>query len=195
MVIPIIVLMMLTPLAPLYSFDISNSTFPVAVDLYSILCLVIFILASVTDWLDGYLSRKYNWVSDFGKILDPIADKVLINSIMILFAVQQKTSVIFTILFISRDTIVDAIRMMAAKKQMVIAANIWGKLKTVFQMFAIIFIYLFGVNVDMIAGWWYWGIQNLILYIALFFSLLSGLIYIRNYIKINKTSNLNIDRK
>ncbi len=186
MVIPIIVLMMLDPLKPLYSFDIANSKFPVAVDLYSIICLVLFILASITDWADGYLSRKNNWITDFGKILDPIADKVLINSIMILFAVQKKTSVAFTILFISRDTIVDAIRMIAAKKQIVIAANIWGKLKTVFQMFAIIEIFILGVNIDLISSWWYWGIQNLLMYIALFFSLLSGFIYVQRYIKTTK---------
>ncbi len=185
MVIPIIVLMMLTPTAPLYSFAIKNSFAPVAIDLYSIICLSLFILASITDWADGYLSRKNNWVSDFGKILDPIADKVLINSIMILFAVQQKTSPAFTILFICRDTIVDAIRMIAAKKQIVIAANIWGKLKTVFQMLAIIEIFILGVSLHQIASWWYWGVQNLLMYIALAFSIISGCIYINKYIKLH----------
>lgn len=182
MVIPIVVLMVLPEKHPLYSFTLPNID-TITIDLYAIINVSIFIIASITDWADGYLSRKNQWISEFGKILDPIADKVLINSILILFAYQNKINVIFTILFISRDTIVDAIRMMAAKKQLDVAANIWGKCKTVAQMLAIILIFIIGVPLANNA-WWYWGVQNSLIYIALFFSLLSGVIYINNYIKV-----------
>ncbi len=185
MVIPIIVLMALPQTHELYSFAIPNAS-RVTIDLYAIICLAIFILASITDWADGYLSRKNNWVSEFGKILDPIADKVLINSVLILFAYQNKINVVFTILFISRDTIVDAIRMMAAKKQLDVAANIWGKCKTVAQMLAIILIFILGVPLSN-NDWWYWGVQNSLMYIALFFSIFSGYVYVKNYIKASKT--------
>ena len=107
---------------------------------------ILFLIASITDFLDGFLSRKYNWVSNFGKLWDPIADKILINSILIIFAGANSSGMIkihfiVPILMIIRDTIVDASRMYAASKGVVVPANIYGKMKTFTQIIGIIFIY------------------------------------------------------
>lgn len=105
---------------------------------------IIFAVASISDWLDGYLARKYNLVSTYGKFMDPIADKLLVNTLLIILAIQGPTRIpaIVVVIMIGRDILVDGLRLIGAEKKMVIAANIWGKLKTVFQMVAIIFVLL-----------------------------------------------------
>ncbi len=161
-----------------------------------ILAGILFIIASITDFLDGFLSRKYNWVSDFGKLWDPIADKILINSILIIFAGANPNRAmtvyfIIPVLMIIRDTIVDACRMYAASKGIVVAANIYGKIKTFTQIIAIALIYfLYAWNFAYASSniWW-WLVQNLFMWISLFLSLLSGSIYvyrITKQLKVNK---------
>lgn len=101
----------------------------------------IFLVAALTDFLDGHIARSRGLVTTFGKFLDPIADKVLINSTFILFTAgifpDIRLSAIITIIMVVRDIIVDAIRMIAVEKQQVIAASKWGKLKTVMQIVAL----------------------------------------------------------
>lgn len=185
--IPIIVLMMLNPFSICYSIELNTNNI-INIDWNSIIVLILFIIACITDWLDGYLSRKYNWISVFGKILDPIADKVIINSIFILFAIQTKTNVAFVIAFIIRDIVVDAIRMYASSKNIVIAANFLGKLKTVLQMLAIIIMLLLGCTINSVVSWWYWSVQNLFVYFSLLISIVSGIVYIISFIKLNKST-------
>lgn len=185
--IPIIVLMMLNSFSICYSIELNTNNI-INIDWNSIIVLILFIIACITDWLDGYLSRKYNWISVFGKILDPIADKVIINSIFILFAIQTKTNVAFVIAFIIRDIVVDAIRMYASSKNIVIAANFLGKLKTVLQMLAIIIMLVLGCTINSVVSWWYWSIQNLFVYFSLLISIVSGIVYIISFIKINKSA-------
>ena len=185
--IPIIVLMVLNSFSICYSIEL-NTNNNINIDWNSIIVLILFIIACITDWLDGYLSRKYNWISVFGKILDPIADKVIINSIFILFAIQTKTNVAFVIAFIIRDIVVDAIRMYASSKNIVIAANFLGKLKTVLQMLAIIIMLVLGCTINSVVSWWYWSIQNLFVYFSLLISIVSGIVYIISFIKINKSA-------
>lgn len=185
--IPIIILMMLNSFSICYSIELNNNNI-INIDWNSIIVLILFIIACITDWLDGYLSRKYNWISVFGKILDPIADKVIINSIFILFAIQTKTNAAFVIAFIIRDIVVDAIRMYASSKNIVIAANFLGKLKTVLQMLAIIIMLILGCAINSVVSWWYWSIQNLFVYFSLLISIVSGIVYIISFIKLNKSA-------
>lgn len=102
------------------------------------IALVIFILASITDWLDGYLARKNNLVTNFGKFMDPIADKLLVCSAMICLVQMDKLAGWIVIVIISREFIINGFRLVASDNGVVIAASYWGKFKTVFQMIMII---------------------------------------------------------
>ena len=127
------------------------------INLVYLITAIVFIVASFTDFLDGYLARKNNQVTDLGKFLDPIADKMLVNSLLIFILVPQvyapthvrgnvsETIFLFcVIIMIIRDLVVDMIRFIAVQKGSVIAANIFGKLKTVAQMVAIPLVLLNG---------------------------------------------------
>lgn len=152
----------------------------------------IFVLASFTDWLDGFLARRNNWVSDFGKVWDPIADKVLVNSVLICLAWRGYCTVIIPIIMIARDVTVDAKRVLAAKKKIVVAANFWGKCKTVLQMIGIILIFfVFAYNGSGVSNSFYWSIQQLILYLATIMSVVSGIIYFKQISKAIKYARKN----
>lgn len=100
---------------------------------------LIFIIASITDKLDGYLARKNNQVTNFGKFLDPIADKILVIAALIILVGEQRLPSWIPIIIIMREFMVSGYRLIAVQQDgKVIAANIWGKLKTVTQMIAII---------------------------------------------------------
>lgn len=155
---------------------------------------ILFIIASFTDWLDGYLARKYKWVSNFGKIWDPIADKILINITLIGLAILNYIPWwLFTIMIV-RDIIVDASRIYAAHKKRVIAADIYGKLKTIFQILGItVILFLFNESSFSIyyltqsaTRVYYWTIQNGLLIIATLFSLGSGANYLYKIYKPSK---------
>lgn len=113
--------------------------------------LVLFALASLTDMIDGKMARKYNLVTDFGKFLDPLADKMLTTSaylgFMFLYSAKggsygwQMTTIVFIVLF--REFMVSSLRLVTAKSGLVVAANIWGKLKTVSQMVGLVAALLF----------------------------------------------------
>ncbi len=106
----------------------------VTVNLKYIICGVLFMIASFTDFLDGNIARKRNIVTDLGKVMDAIADKILVNGILIILACDGVLPVVVPVIIITRDTIVDCIKMMAGNKGKVVAASIWGKIKTVFMM-------------------------------------------------------------
>lgn len=173
----------------IYSFKITDINY--RIDLYDLLAGLFFILASITDALDGYLARRFNWISDFGKIWDPIADKVLTTSVFILLASQNVTLWYLIVIMVSRDTIIDAYRQTVAKKNIVVAANLFGKLKTIFQMIALIVLILVFNNPENIYRssniWQYYSIQNILVFICTFLSVVSGIIYI---VQINKRIKL-----
>ena len=157
-----------------------------------LILMFVFLIASMTDFLDGYLARKNNEVTDLGKFLDPIADKMLINSMMVFLALNfsslggdQKFPFFLVIIMIIRDLVVDGLRFMVAKKNVVVAANIFGKLKTVTQMVAIIVVFLNGFPFSYFDYNWpmYLHIGDWLCYIATFFSVLSGVIYVKQNIK------------
>lgn len=142
---------------------------------------ILFIIASLSDMLDGKIARKYNMVTDYGKFMDPIADKLLVNTALIILASYGpiRVNVICVIIMIARDIVVDAVRLNAMRKNVVVAANIFGKLKTVFQMVAIILIMVNDFNLDSLLHLndnYYLG--QLFMYVATLTSLISGIIYV-----------------
>lgn len=102
----------------------------------------IFIVASLTDWLDGAIARKYNLVTNFGKFMDPLADKLLVCSALICLVALEQFPVWMVIVIVSREFIISGFRLVAAEQGLVIAASYWGKFKTVTQMIAIILMIL-----------------------------------------------------
>ena len=100
--------------------------------------LATFVVASTTDWLDGYLARKLNLVTNFGKFMDPLADKLLVCSAMICLIETGKLAAWIVIVIIAREFIISGFRLIAVENGVVIAANYWGKFKTVAQMIMII---------------------------------------------------------
>ena len=149
--------------------------------------LALFIIASLTDLADGKIARKYNMVTDMGKFLDPVADKLLVNLTLIYlalphFGTNNATIPLFcVIIMIGRDLIIDAFRLAAASKGAILAANIFGKLKTVFQMIAIPMVLLNSWPFAYFdAGWSnYLRICNIAVYLATAMSLLSLIIYLK----------------
>ena len=104
--------------------------------------LAIFVIASVTDWFDGYLARKHHLVTNFGKFMDPLADKLLVCSAMICLIELERLPAWIVIIIIARAFIISGFRLIAAENGIVIAANYWGKFKTVSQMIMIILLLL-----------------------------------------------------
>ena len=106
------------------------------------ICLVIFVGASITDWMDGHLARKNNLVTNFGKFMDPLADKLLVCSSLICMVELNRLEAWIVIIIIAREFIISGFRLIAAENGVVIAANYWGKFKTTAQMIMIILLIL-----------------------------------------------------
>ena len=145
-----------------------------------LICGVIFMIASLTDFLDGYLARKYNLVTDLGKVMDAIADKVLVNGVLIVLAVEGFISVVVPVVIVSRDIFVDSIKMVAGQKSGAVGASKAGKFKTAFMLVGITLLFfqdipfsLFGVNF----------VSRTIIMIATVLSVISGIQY---YVKNKK---------
>lgn len=150
----------------------------VKVELQYIIAGVIFIIASLTDFLDGYLARKNNQVTDTGKMLDAIADKVLVNPILILLSVTMSIPVIVPVIYITRDIIVDAIKMEAASKGKVVAAIGSGKLKTAAMMIGISLVFFYNIPFEFINI----RVDLFLLYFACIMAVVSAI----QYFKLNK---------
>lgn len=162
------------------------------INLIFLIIFAFFVVASYTDHLDGKLARKNNQVTDLGKFLDPVADKLLVSTMLIFLActgvfsnyAYEQTAFIpvwCVIIMVARDTVVDALRFIGAQKGVVIAANIFGKLKTVLQMVAIgavllndfPFHYMYPSNTNP-----YLTVTAFLVYAATFISFMSGVIYV-----------------
>ena len=109
----------------------------IVVDIKYFIAGALFIIASLTDFLDGYIARKYNLITDLGKMLDAIADKFLVNSVLIILASQGLIHPIIPVIIVTRDTVVDIIKMIVGSKKEVVAAIKSGKFKTAFLMIGI----------------------------------------------------------
>ena len=116
----------------------------------SLLAAFVFSLASITDYLDGHLARKYHLITDFGKFMDPLADKLLTTAALIFMTVDGVCSPIVLAVVLFREFAVAGVRMIAASSQKVIAANMWGKVKTVLQMVTVLVYY---VSCGLLSRW------------------------------------------
>ena len=109
---------------------------------YDLWAVAVFIIASLTDLLDGKIARKYNLITDFGKFMDPLADKLLVCAAMICLVEMGRLPAWMVIVIISREFIISGFRLVASDNGVVIAASYWGKFKTTFQMLMIIVLIL-----------------------------------------------------
>jgi len=171
------VILLFIMLFPLESIGISFPELRVnselIIDSKDIICGIIFLIASLTDFLDGHLARKYNLVTDLGKVLDAIADKILVNGVLIILAVNGYISPIVPVVIVCRDIAVDSIKMIAGQKNGAVAASKAGKTKTAFMLTGVVLVFfndlpfsLFGV---------YPG--KIIIMIAVVLSIISGIQY------------------
>lgn len=175
------VLIIILLIFPFYRVGFEFKTFlfhSILIDVRYIMCGIIFILASFTDYLDGYLARKNKQVTDFGKFSDAIADKVLVNSVLIIFASQGFIPAIIPVVIIIRDIIVDAIRMNVAGKGVVQAAKMSGKIKTASLMIGIILTFFYNLPFELI------GLQ--ISKFFLYFGSLMAIVSMVEYYNLNK---------
>ena len=136
------------------------------------IALVIFCVASLTDMLDGKIARKYNLVTNFGKFMDPLADKLLVSAAMICLIATGQLAAWIVIVIISREFIISGFRLIASDNGIVIAASYWGKFKTVFQMLMIIVLI---ANIQMP---FFTVLGTILIYVALVLTIVSLIDYI-----------------
>ena len=145
----------------------------VSVPVINIIILVLFLLASITDFLDGYLARKHNLVTTFGKFVDPLADKLLVNTMFILFAYQGVMPVLAVLIMLWRDTAIEGVRMIAARSGVTIAAAFLGKVKTVAQMITISLFLVSNLPFELVQL----PVHELMLWFTVVISVVSGISY------------------
>ena len=168
-------------LFPFYDIGIKLPSFLIGgvyVKIEYLIAGAIFIIASLTDFLDGYLARKNNEVTDLGKMLDAIADKVLLNSALIILASKGFILTIIPVIIIFRDTVVDAMKMEAARKGKVVAAISSGKIKTASMMVGVTLTFFYNLPFEMINI----RVSDFFLYFATVMSVIS----MCEYFKLNK---------
>ena len=139
--------------------------------------LAVYAIACISDALDGHIARKYNLITDFGKFMDPVADKLLVCSALICFVEQGLMPAWIALIIIARELIIDGFRLVAAGKGIVIAASIWGKAKTVVQMIACFVLIL---NVD-------WLVFDIAEQVLIYASLVLTVISLADYMYKNRT--------
>ena len=171
--VPIILLIWLFPYA---SFNI---TFPnleignISLSYLNIIILILFCIASFTDYLDGNIARSKNMVTDTGKLLDAIADKVLVNSVLIIFAVRGFIPAFVPVIYIFRDEVVNAFKMDALKKGKVVAAITSGKIKTASMMIGLSLMFFYNLPFELINL----KVADFLIYFATIMSIVSGIEY------------------
>lgn len=164
----------------LFPFDQVGLEFPtyilngnITINLKYIIVGFLFIIASLTDFLDGYVARKYNMVTDFGKMIDAISDKLLTNSVLIILACAGKISTIVTVVIVMRDIIVDSIKMVIGNKGAAVAAIGIAKVKTATLMVGIILTLFYNLPFELITL----RVSDFLLAVAAILSVLSGIKY------------------
>lgn len=145
------------------------------IELKYIVAGILFIIASLTDFVDGRIARKYNMVTDFGKMVDAISDKMLTNSLLIILSADGMISPVIALIFIMRDTIVDAIKMIVGNKGKAVAAIGVAKWKTATLMFGLVFTLFYNLPFSLIGD----GIRvsDVLLIISCFLCVVSGFKY------------------
>lgn len=175
LVIPIMIILLFLPV-------LQDKETIFELSLAELLFAILFTLGSITDWLDGYLARKRNEITTFGKFLDPIADKLLVISAMTYIAIFRTEYVSFwwtlVLIVIFRELLVSAVRMLGANKQVVIAASWFGKIKTIVTMPTLVLILFNRFGLDSILGSQGHYLTDVLFYISVLLTLLSGIDYL-----------------
>lgn len=175
MILGIIILIGL--LIPWNDFGISIPTFlvmgKVLVDIRYPIAGFIFVIACVTDYLDGSIARRDDCETDFGAMLDAIADKILVNGLLIILAYQGFISIVIPIIIVLRDTAVDSLRMLASKNNIVIKASKWGKWKTACMMIGLSLTLFYNLPFEV------WGlyVSDIFIDVATILSIISAYLY------------------
>ena len=173
-IVSMIVILLL--LIPWYALGIEWPTYllgNVVINLKYIVAGVLFIIAAFTDFLDGYLARKNNEVTDFGKTFDAIADKVLVNGVLIILAYERAISIVIPVIIITRDIFVDSLKMVSGNNGKVVSASILGKIKTVFMLVGIALTLFYNLPFEFLSI----PVADLLLLLATIFSIISGAEY------------------
>ena len=164
----------------IFPFDAAGIDLPklfinesIVVDIKYFIAGFLFVLASVTDFLDGHIARKYNLVTDFGKVMDAIADKVLVNSVLIILSSSGFIHPIIPVIVITRDIVVNSIKMVAGNNGRVIAAIKSGKIKTICLMCGITLTLFYNLPFEL----WSIKVSDVLLIVAAILSLISGVQY------------------
>ena len=164
----------------IFPFDAAGLVLPklfinetIVVDIKYFIAGVLFVVASITDFLDGFIARKYNLVTDFGKVMDAIADKVLVNSVLIILSASGFIHPIIPVIVIIRDSVVNSIKMVAGNHGRVIAAIKSGKIKTICLMCGITLTLFYNLPFEL----WNVKVSDVLLIVAAILSLISGVQY------------------
>ncbi len=169
----------------IFPFNLCGIEFPtyqvfgsITISLQYIFAGVIFLVAAVSDFIDGNLARKHNLVTDFGKVMDAIADKVLVNGVLIVLACNGLINVAIPVIIITRDIFVDSIKMVAGSKGKAVGASILGKLKTICMMTGLTLVFFYNLPFELLNI----DVANGLLYVATVLSIISGI----QYYQVNK---------
>lgn len=166
-------------LVPWYSLGFSWPEYlvgNVTVNIKYVVVGVLFLVASLSDFLDGYIARKNNLVTDFGKVADAIADKILVNGLLIILAYERIISIIIPVVIITRDIVVDSCKMLSGSKGKVVAASILGKIKTICMMCGLTLVLFYNLPFELINL----PIADILLIAATILSIISGCQYYYN---------------
>lgn len=164
----------------LFPFDQVGIEFPtyilkgsIVIDLKYIIVGILFVIASLTDFLDGYIARKNNIVTEFGKMIDAISDKLLTNSVLIILACNGKISTVIAVVIVMRDIVVDSIKMVVGNKGSAVAAIGIAKVKTATLMIGIVLTLFYNLPFELIP----FRISDFLLVVAAILSVISGVRY------------------
>ena len=174
----ILLIMMVFPFYQIgYTFPMYLVAGKIEISLKYIICAILFMIASLTDFLDGYLARKRGEVTDFGKVMDAIADKILVNGLLIVLAVDGYLPVVVPVIIITRDTFVDSIKMAAGSGGHAVGASILGKIKTCCMMFGLTFMLLSNLPFELVGI----RVAEALIILATVLSVVSGIQYYNSY--------------
>jgi CDP-diacylglycerol--glycerol-3-phosphate 3-phosphatidyltransferase len=163
-----------------FPFDLCGIEIPeyllfgkISISLLYIICGIIFLVASITDFIDGNIARKKGLVTDFGKVMDAIADKVLVNGVLIALACNGIIDAVIPVIIVTRDIFVDSIKMVAGSNGHAVGASILGKLKTICMMSGLTLTFFSNLPFELIGV----NVAKGLLYVATVLSIISGVQY------------------
>ena len=173
------IVMLVLLLVPWYNLGVEFPKYVINGEILSlkyIIAAILFVIASVTDFIDGYLARKNNMVTDFGKVTDAIADKILVNGLLIILAYDHLIPVIIPVIIITRDIIVDSCKMVSGSNGKVVAASFLGKAKTMCMMIGLTLVMLNNIPFTFLNI----PVDNFLVMLATILSIVSGCEYYYN---------------